>query len=103
MKLKDIPTVGNKITKQDEVLIDQVGDVVNTITEKMQYIPFTESVVILTGIIYGLLKCREEVLTSENAGFESGHDIIRFNYLIRLMNKKYGFDIEEVMVTEDNK
>lgn len=103
MKLKDMPTVGNKITKQDEILIDQVGDVVNTITEKLEYIPFTEAIVILTGIIYGLLKCREEVLTSEDAGFESGHDIIRFNYLIRLMNKKYGFDIEEVMVAEEDK
>ena len=103
MKLKDIPTVGNKITKQDEILIDQVGDIVNTITEKIEYIPFTDSVIILTGIVYGLLRCREKVLTSEDAGFESPHDIIRFNYLVRLMNKKYGFDIEEVMVAEDNK
>lgn len=103
MKLKDIPTIGNQITKQDEVIIDQIGGVINAITEKMKYISFTDSVIILSGIVHGLLKYREEVLTSEDAGFENMHDIKRYNYLVRLINKKYGFDMEEVMVAEDNK
>lgn len=100
MRLKDIPTIGNQITKQDEVLIDQIGSVVNTITEKMENIPFTDSIIILSGIVHGLLKYREEVLTSEDAGFENMHDIKRYNYLVRLINKKYGFEMEEVMVKE---
>ena len=100
MRLKDIPTVGTKISKEDEILINRVGEVVNTITEKFYCIPFTESTVILTGIIFGLLQFREKVLKSEDAGFESVHDMKRFNYLIRLMNKKYGFDISEVEIEE---
>lgn len=100
MRLKDIPTIGNQITKQDEVLINQIGSVVNTITEKMENIPFTDSIIILSGIVHGLLKYREEVLTSEDAGFENMHDIKRYNYLVRLINKKYGFEMEEVMVKE---
>lgn len=101
MKLKDIPTIGNQITKQDEVLINQIGNVVNTITERMENISFTDSIIILSGIVHGLLKYREEVLTSEDVGFESIHDVKRYNYLVRLINKKYGFDMEEVMVAED--
>lgn len=100
MRLKDIPTIGNQITKQDEVLIDQIGSVINTITEKMENIPFTDSIIILSGIVHGLLKYREEVLTSEDAGFESIHDVKRYNYLVRLINKKYGFEMEEVMMKD---
>lgn len=102
MKLKDIPTVGNKITKEDEVLINQIGSVINAITKKMKYISFTDSIIILSGIAHGLLDYREKVLTGDDAGFESIHDTVRYNYLVRLINKKYGFEMEEVMINDED-
>mgnify|MGYP000885362314 CR=1 FL=1 len=100
MRLNDIPIIGNKITKDDEILIDQIGSVISTIVEKMEYISFTDSIIILSGIAHGLINYREGILTSEDAGFESIHDVLRYNYLVRLINKKYGFDMQEVMIPD---
>jgi len=60
MKLKDKPTLGNKITYQDEVIVDLIGGITNAITEKIDDMPFTEGMIVLSGIIHGLLDYREE-------------------------------------------
>ena len=38
MKLKDKPTLGNKITYQDEVMVDLIGGITNAITEKIGWL-----------------------------------------------------------------
>lgn len=95
MKIKDKPTLGNKITHQDDVLVDLIGAITDSITEKIDDMPFTEGMIILSGIIHGLLDYREEFV-KENGRFESNWDIKRYNYLIRLMNNKFGFDMQEI-------
>lgn len=95
MQIKDKPTLGNKITHQDEVLVDLIGDITNAITKKMDDMPFTEGMIVLSGIIHGLLDYREEFVR-ENGSFENEWDIKRYNYLVRLMNDKFGFDMQEV-------
>ena len=95
MKLKDKPTLGNKITYQDEVIVDLIGGITNAITEKIDDMPFTEGMIVLSGIIHGLLDYREEFI-KENGSFENEWDIKRYNYLIRLMNDKFGFDMQEI-------
>ena len=95
MKIKDKPTLGNKITHQDDVLVDLIGAITDSITEKIDDMPFTEGMIILSGIIHGLLDYREEFV-KENGRFESNWDIKRYNYLIRLMNNKFGFDMKEI-------
>jgi len=40
-------------------------------------------------------KTREEFI-KENGSFENEWDIKRYNYLIRLMNDKFGFDMQEI-------
>lgn len=95
MKLKDKPTLGNKITHQDEVIVDLIGGIANAITEKIDDMPFTEGMIVLSGIILGLLDYREEFI-KENGSFENEWDIKRYNYLVRLMNDKFGFDMQEI-------
>ena len=95
MQIKDKPTLGNKITYQDDVLVDLIGAITNSITEKIDDMPFTEGMIILSGIIHGLLDYREEFV-KENGRFESNWDIKRYNYLVRLMNNKFGFDMKEI-------
>ena len=95
MKLKDKPTLGNKITYQDEVMVDLIGGITSAITEKIDDMPFTEGMIVLSGIIHGLLDCREDFI-KENGSFENEWDIKRYNYLIRLMNDKFGFDMQEI-------
>jgi len=88
MKLKDIPTIGNQITKQDEVIIDQIGGVINAITEKMKYISFTDSVIILSGIVHGLLKYREEVASKKANADKFKKDLMKFVFLIIFQKNK---------------
>lgn len=95
MKLKDKPTLGNKITYQDEVIVDLIGGITNAITEKIDDMPFTEGMIVLSGIIHGLLDYREEFI-KENGSFENEWDIKRYNYLVRLMNDKFGFAMQEI-------
>lgn len=96
MKLKNIPTVGNKISKEDPILLDILDDIIQVITDKFNNLPFTDAIILTTGLVYKFIMYREERLTNEEAGFENEHDIKRFNYFVRLINKRYGTNIPEV-------
>mgnify|MGYP000942671575 FL=1 len=100
MKLKHKPTVGNRISKEDSVIIDRLEDITKAITNVTDQIPFTEAVIVITGLVHKLLKYRDELLTAEDAGFENEDDLKRFNYFIRLMNKRYNIDIPEVSLDD---
>lgn len=103
MKLKHKPTVGNKITKEDSVIIDRLEDITKAITNVTDQMPFTEAVIVITGLVHKLLKYRDELLTAEDAGFENEDDLKRFNYFVRLMNKRYDIDIPEVSLDDITK
>ena len=100
MKLKHKPTVGNRISKEDSVIIDRLEDITKAITNVTDQMPFTEAVIVTTGLVHKLLKYRDELLTAEDAGFENEDDLKRFNYFIRLMNKRYNIDIPEVSLDD---
>lgn len=93
LDIDSIPSQATKINhKFDTQLLSQIANLVATIVESLDQLPFTEFQIAGQAVVRGVLDAME--IRSEDEGFLDKFDLERYEFLKRVL-KEAGFDLDK--------
>ncbi|UTV60790.1 hypothetical protein JDFnp1_2 [Fusobacterium phage JD-Fnp1] len=93
LDIDNIPSQATKINHRfDTQLLSQIANLVATIVESLDQLPFTEFQIAGQAVVRGVLDAME--IRSEDEGFLDKFDLERYEFLKRVL-KEAGFDLDK--------
>lgn len=93
LDVENMPSQATKINyKFDARLLSQIANLVATIVESLEQLPFTEFQIAGQAVVRGVLDAME--IRNEEEGFLDKFDLERYEFLKRVL-KDAGFDLEK--------